>query len=221
MSKKLSLLFAAAVLAFTFQTAMAQDEDDFDDDDIVVEQFDDDDDAPDFGPRGPGMRHGMGMRHGGHGPAMRGPGKHRMGMMGMRHGMFGMRMMERLDLTAEQKKQLVDVMTENFRERFLGRIEMDEAFKKLRALHESDNPDHDAIVAANAAVGEMHGKMDVLDRKFRDKLDAVLTPEQREKMKDFRKDWDGPRRFRDGKGPRDGKPFPPHMQRGPGPMQKR
>lgn len=222
MSKKLSLLFAAAMLAFTFQ-AFAQEDDDVDmDDEAVVEQMDDNFDGP--GPhrwsrhmgdrwdgpgRGPGMR-GPGMRHpGGHW----GPGMH-MGMgRGMGPGMH-MGMMARLDLTPDQERQMVDLMTENYRQRLLAGLEMRNEHKKLRDLYESANPNHDAIVAANQAIGGAKGKMDVLARKFQTDMKAILTPDQQKKWEeygDMKRDF---KRDRDGK---DGKRRPQRGPGGPGP----
>lgn len=224
MSKKLSLLFAAAMLAFTFQTAMAQEEDDMDmDDDLVVEQMDDDIAGP--GPHR-WSRH-QGERWGGPGPAMRGPGpKHHPGRhwgpgMHMTPGMhmgpgmgMGMGMMKRLDLSADQERKMVDVMTENYRQRLLAGIEMKDAHKKLRDLYDSDAPDHDAIIAANQAVGAANGKMAVQAHKFQTELKSILTPEQQKKWDEYK---DKRRDFRGERGDRDGKRRPPRGPAGPGP----
>lgn len=223
MGKKLSLLLAAALFAVTFQTAMAADGNEMDDE--IDEQIES---VENPGPRDGrfGRRMGIGGRWG-HGPAMPGKfgpggpemhdgfgprGRHHFGPGGM--GM-GMGMMHRLDLSADQKRQMVDVMTENFRERLLARIELEEAFKKLRDLHESDNSDHDAIIEANQAVGAAHGKLDVLDRKMKDSVKSVLTPDQQKKLEEFRARRDDFRRDRNRD--RGGKPRPPRMQTGPGP----
>lgn len=218
MGKKLSLMFAAAMLAFTFQ-AMAQEEDDMDlDDEVAVEEMDDAFDGP--GPHrwsghmgarwdGPGMR-GPGMR--------RHPGKHWGPGMHMGRGMgMGMGMMRGLDLTAEQEKQMIDIMTENYRQRLLAGLEMRNEHKKLRDLYESDNPDHDAIIAANQALGAAKGKMDVQFRKFHNDLKSILTPEQQKKWEEFADRKPDFKRDRDGRRDRDGKPRPPHRQMGPGP----
>lgn len=160
---------------------------------------------------GPGMmRDGRGPRHMGMGGGMHmGRGMH----MGMGMGMFGPRFMDEIQLTDAQKGKLVDVMTENFRERLLGRIEMMDAVKKLRDLDAADAPNADAIVEANQAMGAARGKMDVLHRKMRDDIRGVLTPEQLQKLDEFENSapphrWDRqrddqrPQRPAPGQGPR-------------------
>lgn len=227
MSKKLSLLFAAAMLAFTFQTARAQDEDDIDfDDDQQIEEMDSDYDSSRWthsgrgrhwegGPgRGPAMQN---RRMGRNGPDMeRGPRMHRGPGMDMGRGMhqrgFHFGMMDRLDLTTDQQRQMVDIMTENYRERLLARLDFSEASDKLRDLQNSDNPDHDAIIAANEAVGSAKGKMDVVNRKMQNQVKTILTPEQQQKMEEFGKRDRGFKGRRD----RDDKKLPPHMKSGPG-----
>lgn len=139
-----------------------------------------------------GENEGGGNRGAGRG----GAGTGMRGMMGMR-GMRGMGMgfMRRLDLAPEQQKKMVDVLTENFRENLLARMEMDEAWKKLAELRKADAVDGGAIIAANQALGTARGKLDVLRRTFFDKMKAVLTPEQRKKLEDAR----GMRRHRGGR----------------------
>lgn len=250
--RKLSLLFAAALMAFAVQTAWAEDND-IDIDDEIAELSED---AGSFvgrwrsrGDRPDGPRHMMG-RHGGpgRGPAMpprppcmgpncdpmmpppgmgmRGMGMgHRFGHRGgMRQGMFGPRFMEELELTDAQKTQLVDVLTDNFKNRLLTRMELHDAIAKLRTLNEAETPDYDAIVAANAAVGTAQGKMDVLDRKLKEQVRGVLTPEQTKKLDERKEKIDQARegrggKDRDRKDRRDDRPGhkDPRMQRGPGP----
>lgn len=226
MRNKLTLLLAAAMMAFTFQTAMAEDIDlDDEIDDVEYSINEPGMTGPRgrrFGPRDDDHSPGNHMRHGrhegrgewiggpGHGPGMR-PGMHPDMRMGrdMGHGMMGPRMMEALDLTDAQKNQAVDVLTDNFRQRLLARMELADAHKKLRDLYDGESPDHDAIIAANTAVGTAKGKMDVLNRKLRDNMRGILTPDQIQKMDDMKKDrprgWDKPG---DGKRPMRGKPGP-------------
>lgn len=214
MRKRLSLLFAAAMVAFSMQAAMAMDADDMDMDDADVEEVGMmDDDAPMMHPRrmgrpGPGPD-GFRGRHD------RGPGEHRWGggpghgpmmhhgrdMKGMGKakgmGMFGPRFMERLDLDATQKAKIVDIMTNCFRDRLTAGIEMADAQKKLRDLRDSEKPDHEAIVAAHQALGAARGKMEVIGSKMRQDVRAILTPEQIKKLDDM--DKRGPRMDRDKK----------------------
>lgn len=221
--RKLSMLFAAAVMAFAVQTAWAAEsenpasEPNLEQADAggVVGRWRDRN-----GPRG-------GHRNFGHGPAMarhmkRGDG-HGMGM-GMGGMMLKPRLLSELDLTEQQIDKIIDLMAENYRDRLKATLERYQANEKLADLHRADSADHDAIMEANQAVGTAQGKLDVLKNKFRTDLKSVLTPEQQQKMDDFRKDrkdrFDGCGPDRDGgrDRPRDGKgPRQPHMMRGPGP----
>lgn len=224
------------MMAFTIQTAMAQDDDLDIDDAVDTAEMDDDfgtdmrrphprwrDDGPGFHKRG----HHDNWRGGpGHRPDMRPDRDHRMGGKGMRHGMgmFGPRFMEMLQLDDGQKAKIVDVMTENFRQGLLAKMEMADARKKLWDMQESDSTDHDGLIAAHQAVGAAQGKMQVLHRKMRDDVRAVLTPEQLKKLDDFDKrphrDWDGPKgkdKFKGKDKDKDGK----RPQPGFGPREKR
>ncbi|MCD8140794.1 MAG: Spy/CpxP family protein refolding chaperone [Planctomycetaceae bacterium] len=157
----------------------------------------------DFGPRG----------HWGRGPA------HDMGMGPIGHGMFGPRFMDELELTEEQKTQMVDAMTATFREGLLARMEMAEARKALRNLREMESTDADAIISMNEAMGAAKGKMDALRIKAKEQFDTILTPEQRAKLDerkdDWKKEWND--RDDDEDGPREGRRGPRHGRHGPGP----
>lgn len=217
MRKRLSLLMAAAMMAFTLQTAMAAEDVDENVDEMEYSIEDSGRPGRRFSPRDHERgRHVPYARHdrpgewlGGPG---RGPGKHP--DMRMDKGMQGMmspRMMDELNLTDAQKNQMVDLLTQNFRERLLARMEMADAQKKLRDIHESETPDHDAIIAANGAMGTLKGKLDVQRRKLRDDMRKILTPEQVEKLDNMRKGPPPPRGWDkrdDGKRPPRG-PMPP------------
>lgn len=198
MSKRLSLLLAAAVMAFTFQAYAADDfDDDADDDDIVMQE------RGFYGPRGhrwnddgPRGRMGPGPRHHGDWDGPR-PGKfdgrgprHMRGHMGGMHmgkGLLGPRFAEMLQLTDAQKSKLVDLMTENYREGLLARMEMHDAAGKLRDLYDADAPSADAVVEANQEMGAAKGKLDALRLKMWNDVKSVLTPEQIQKLDDFEK----------------------------------
>ncbi len=196
MGNKLSLLLAAAMLTFVFQTASAaENRDDMDRNDDAAQEFA----CPmmDGVGMGRGMmmgRRGMrqGMRQGGCGMMGRRGGMGGMGMMGMGFGM-----MRRLDLTPEQQKQMVDAMAENYRDRLLARIELDEAFTTLRALRDADSADADAVIAANQAVGAATGKLDVLSSGLREKIRSILTPEQLKQAEEMQGGMRGRRGDRD------------------------
>jgi Spy/CpxP family protein refolding chaperone len=122
-------------------------------------------------------------------------------------GMGGMRMMEWLDLTADQKQKVVDVLTENVRARLLSRMELADARKTLRELGKADAPDPAALIAAHQAVGAATGKLEVLNLTMKDNLKAVLTPDQQKKLDDFRqkfrRNWDRDRDDDDDRDDRD------------------
>lgn len=145
-----------------------------------------------------------------------GSGWHR-GGPGLHHRMFG-----ELGITAEQKAKYIDMMTENFRAGLEAKMEMAEARGKLRDAQRSDTPDADAIVEANKAMGEAKGKLDALRATHHANLEAILTPEQKAKIDEWRSAPPPSRGDRDDigpgpdgeRGPRPG--FGPRPGRGPG-----
>ncbi len=106
--------------------------------------------------------------------------------MGMGMGMVDADFMRGLNITDEQRRRMIDIATENFRERLSLRWEMEKARHALEELNASETTDYDAIIAANEALGGARGKLDVARRKVMGQFAAVLTPEQREKIDQFR-----------------------------------
>lgn len=235
--RKAMSLFLAAFMVAMLPTALRAEDDipDMDDEVAALEQLDDDFAElgrsrwmrphrgcfdEDDGDRGrSGFRCGpMAGRPGGPGPMMLrkpmmdAPGRHMGPMMSMKgkrgmHGMMGMRKLFDLDLDDAQKSRLVDVMTENYRNRLNAGLELASARDALASLYDSENPDADSIVAAHQAVGAAEGKMAVVRRGMMDEVKKILTPEQVEKLEKMDRPGRGPRgdRFRDGKDRRDGK----------------
>lgn len=167
--------------------------------------------------RGPGMMRGdcMGFGQGacqGGRQGMGGPG------MGMRHdgmrghragrGMGMMPMMRGVDLTDAQKTQMVDMMTESFRQQMLIRMEQQDIQKKLRDEYQSATPNSDTIMSLNKALGELNGKRAVLFQENQEKFQNLLTPEQRAKIKEIK---DNAEKMRLERGPRNA----PRSPRGP------
>ncbi len=105
---------------------------------------------------------------------------------GMGAAMVDSRFMRGLNITDDQRRQMIDIATANFRERLSLRWEMEKARNTLAELSASETPDYDAIIAANEALGSTRGKLDVARRKVMSQFAAVLTPEQREKIEQFR-----------------------------------
>lgn len=236
--KPLALLLAAALLAGTFSSAMAEDE--------APPPEQQEYSSQEWG-RGPGRHHrgprddrrdGPGRR--GDGPGWRGDGPGCRGdgpgfefgrKRGFHHGDFGIgfggaRAFDKLNLDDAQKAKLVDVLTNSFRARLEARMTLNDAQNKLRDLRDDDSASADAIVAANVALGEAKGKLDVLGRKFREDIKGVLTEEQVKQLEEMRNappppppgKWD--RKDRDERGPGGpGERRPPHMERGPGPRR--
>ena len=214
----LTLLFAAALILGVSQAVKAEDSPEVDEQEYSQEMAP----CPAWGMRfGP---HGFRSGHDSwrDGPGHRGGGGHagRQGRKGPHHGDFGIgfggaRAFDVLNLDEAQKTKMVDVLTNNFRARLEARLALADAQRALRDLYDDDSADADAIVAANAALGEARGKMDVLTRKFREDVKGVLTEEQVKKLEDMRGDR-FEKRDRDGK--KDGKrPGGPGERRGPRP----
>lgn len=191
--KSIALLLAAAMLAGTMYTASAEESTPPapSEDEEFCEGW-----CPGRGPGGP--RGGWGRhdrdrddRRGG--PGQRGPGArfHHDDSDGKGFGMgpgmgFGRRGWDKIQLDDAQKAKMVDVMTANYRARLEAKMNMMEAQRKLRDLRKDDSASHDAIVAANAAMGEARGKLEVLGRKSRDEMRSILTPEQVKTLDEMR-----------------------------------
>lgn len=177
-SKMFALMIAAALMAGSYGITYAGERDD-------------DSSRPEWSERGPGRGPGRGDRF--HENSRRGPGSRHYGSERGRHegrgfhkDGFGPGMMDRLDLTADQKTKLVDVMTNSYRAKLEARMEMQEAKSKLRDLRDADDATSEAIIAANEEMGTAKGKFEVLMRQTKDDFEAVLTPEQKEKLESFR-----------------------------------
>lgn len=164
--------------------------------------------GPGFGPMAGCF--GPGPMMGGHGGRFGGPG----------HG-FGPLFMDELNLSADQIDKIIDVMADSFRDGLKLRVEMRDAMKKARELRRGGNASADDIIAVNRDLGELRGKMEALHAGSRAKVEAVLTPEQIEKVKEFRPRPPRPDRFGP-EGPRHprGDRFGPGGWRHGGPNQR-
>ncbi|MCC8166329.1 MAG: Spy/CpxP family protein refolding chaperone [Planctomycetes bacterium] len=243
MRKALSLFLAAFLMTGAASYVRAEDDVDIVDDAeymIIVDDVDDDDDSPTYGRPlwgGPGrgmmprhmMHDGPGI-HRGMGPGMgRGFARHDGPGFGPRgfHDMTGPKEMRRLmdlDLTDAQKSQMVDILTDNYKQGLEARLALMDAKKALADVYDRDNPDQAAIVSAHEALGAATGRMAALKRAGYDRIKGILTPEQVEKLdspkrgdrrdrmdrpgrpdRDDRRDRPG-KRDRDERGPRHGGP---------------
>ncbi|MBL8112258.1 MAG: Spy/CpxP family protein refolding chaperone [Acidobacteria bacterium] len=119
------------------------------------------------GPGGPGR----GGEHGGMGPGMR-PGLH----AALRH----------LDLSDTQKEQIkakLEAAKPNFQAlRDQGKLDRD----ALKALLDAPNPDKQAVGEATIRLHQHREAVRAEMERTRAEIDALLTPEQREKLADMR-----------------------------------
>lgn len=184
MKTKLSLLLGVLLLsALLIVPAMAQD---------------DDQPAPQADQPGFGMGPGMGMGHG----------------MGMGRGMgMGMRQnwADQLDLTDAQKDQMRELRFKHQKEMIKQRADLRVARLELQELIRSD-ADRGTINSKIDEIGKLETSMEKARVANRLDMRSILTPEQREKIKDrpmmgrgMRGDGGGPRGMRndcDGTGPK-------------------
>ncbi len=132
---------------------------------------------------GPGMMGGYGPR-GGYGPGGghwgTGPG-----MMGGRgYGMGAGGAFAALDLTDSQRKQIASVQDEVRKKNWTVMGSMHDERAKLRdAMWAGDKLDRTAVVAANKRMSELRQQMLENSLDAADKIEKVLTPQQRESLK--------------------------------------
>ena len=100
-------------------------------------------------------------------------------------GMHG-KMMEELNLTAEQKKE-IDQLHEEMR------AEAEPLKEKMRALRDKmhdlwsqDSPDEDAIMALQREKSAIHLQLSELRTEMKLDMMEILTPEQRAKFKEMK-----------------------------------
>ena len=144
--------------------------------------------SPGYG-RGPGMMGGYGPR-GGYGPGYHyGAGGGHLGMgpgmMGGRgYGMGGGGAFAALDLTDSQRKQIASVQDEVRKKNWTVMGSMHDERAKMRdAMWAGDKLDRTAVVAANKRMSELRQQMLENSLDAADKIEKVLTPQQRESLK--------------------------------------
>jgi Spy/CpxP family protein refolding chaperone len=131
-----------------------------------------------------GMGMGMGM---GMGPGM-GMGN---GMMGGGMGMMSMGPYHMLDLTADQRTKANKIQDDLRRKHWetMGKI-MDEQ-ARLRDLYDADKRDNAAILKVHDQIDQLHRKMREAHLGAESQIEALLTKEQRDQLKQMRRG--GPR----------------------------
>jgi Spy/CpxP family protein refolding chaperone len=131
------------------------------------------------GMMGPGMM-GPGMM----GPGMMGPGMMGPGMMGghgMMMGPYGA--LARLDLTAEQRAKIGEIRRELRGKQREAMLAMHAQHDAMQEAFEAPAIDDAAARKAHQAMAEAHGQMFEVMLETRKRIDAVLTPEQREQLR--------------------------------------
>lgn len=151
--------------------------------------------SPMMGGRGGGMQ---GMMGGGQGPmmgGMRGMHDGGMGMMqGSGMGMSGpgmqgsMGMMGGLKLDSEQQAQLRELRSEYRREQFARMADMLDLRDEMHALMAEQRPDPEAVRELHGRMADLRGDM-MADRiRMRNDIEDMLTDEQRQRMREYRRE---------------------------------
>lgn len=130
---------------------------------------------------GPGGGMGMGMM------GMGGPGMGMMGGMGMGHGMgmMGMGPVWMLDLTDEQRDKIEKIQDDARRKNWdtYGKI-MDEQ-AKMRDLYTSETVDPKKVGAVYAGIAKLHQQVIEANVETHNRVQAVLTKEQKEQLRQW------------------------------------
>jgi Spy/CpxP family protein refolding chaperone len=136
--------------------------------------------------RGYGYRYGPGMMGGGFGPGMMGGygmgGPGMMGGAGMMGG-YGYHALAGLDLTDAQRKQVITIQDDTRKKNWAAMGAMQDEMAKMRDGFWSGERDRKAILAANRRMFDIRQQMLENSLDAADRIEKVLTPEQREQLK--------------------------------------
>jgi len=139
-------------------------------------------------PYGPGMMGGYGMGPGMMGGYGMGPGM--MGGYGMGPGMMGPYWGSGLDLTPEQQAKINKIQDETRKAHWALMGEMMNQQAKLRDLNLAPKRDEAAIDAAYKEFGKLQQQMYDSAVAAHKRMEAVLTKEQQEKLRNYwRRGW--------------------------------
>jgi len=134
---------------------------------------------------GYGHRYGMGPgMMGGYGPGY-GMGPGMMGGYGMGHGMMGFGNFRGLDLSAEQRSKITPIRKEMRSKQWALMGEMMDAQDKLQELYDTDKQDSAAINKQYKAIEDLRRQMVDNSVDAHNRINSILTKEQREKFKDW------------------------------------
>ena len=129
-------------------------------------------------------------------------------------------MIEKLKLTAEQRKAMDDIF-QNHREKLVDlRANLEKAEIEMDPLVRADQPNESAVMAQIDKVAQARAELEKANARFLFALRAKLTPDQWKQVQDFRqnhegmrRDWRRDRRPRPGTGAdKDAPPPPPGPQ---------
>jgi Spy/CpxP family protein refolding chaperone len=120
------------------------------------------------------------------GPGGGGMGYRRGAGHGMGRGRSMGEAMRALDLTADQKKRMADIRDRQQRSAIKGQADLRIAQLDLRKLMRADTPDRRAIDSQIEKMGSMRTAMQKSRVATMFEMRAVLTQEQRDKLKDWR-----------------------------------
>lgn len=123
---------------------------------------------------------------------------------------FGLKLLEKVDATAEQRAQIEALKDEMRQELAPVREAMQAKREEMRALWSAETPDRDAILAKHAEMDEVRSALRARRVEFRLAVQQILTPEQRARLAELRPERGhrGGRGF--GKGPGHGGFGPPN-----------
>lgn len=162
-----------------------------------------------MGMMGPGMMMGGCGSGYGMGPGMMGGG---MGMMGTGPGMMGGGMMGMLNLTDEQRTKINKIFDDSRKKNRDLYAKVEDESVKLRDLYDTDTPDAKKIGAVYDRIFDLKREAIVAGIEAHNKARAMLTKEQQEQLRGWRRGGMG----MGGYGPRGG--YGPGMMMGPGMM---
>ena len=146
-----------------------------------------------IGGYGPGYGMGPGMM-GGYGPGMMGPGM--MGGYGHGYGMgpgmvggMGYGMLYQLNLTSEQWNKVNEIQQDQAKKNWDLAGKMQEEAFKLRKLMTAEKRDRAAITSQYKKLQEMRQQMFQARLDAQDKIEGVLTKEQKGQLRRFAPWW--------------------------------
>lgn len=103
---------------------------------------------------------------------------------GNQRGQFQGRCFEMLDLTAEQEEAIADLRYEHQMQAVELRSKLAQNRLKLEKLFDEENVDETAVMNIVAENNDIHDQLATNRMEMRLKMNSLLTPEQKEELKD-------------------------------------